>query len=104
LRGATSGAQPGASQLPGASGGAQPRASQLPGASGGPQSSPGDSQLPRASGRAQQPPGGLQLLGASRGQPSSPHEVVESMAAVATPQPTSDARRRQIVDGEIPAT
>jgi hypothetical protein len=97
LPGATGGAQPRASQLPSASGGAQPRASQLPGASGRLQSSPGGAQLPGASSRAQQSPEGSQLpAGASGGQPGSSHEVVGWTAAVATPQPTCDARRRQI--------
>jgi hypothetical protein len=86
--------QPGGSQLPGATGEAQPGASQLRGVSGGAQ--PGTSQLPDASGGAQQSPGGSQLPGASGGQPGSSHEVAGSTAAVVTPQPTGDARRRQI--------
>jgi hypothetical protein len=88
--------QPGGSQLPRATGGAQPGASQLPGASGGPQSSPGGSQLPGTSGGALQSLGGSQLAGTSGGLPGSSHEVAGSTAAVATPQPTGDARRRQI--------
>jgi hypothetical protein len=80
--------------LLGATGGAEPRASQLPGTSGGTLSSPGGSQLPGASGGAQQSPVGSQLPGASGGQSGSSHEVAGSTAAVATPQPTGDARRR----------
>jgi hypothetical protein len=53
-------------------------------------------KLPGASGGAHRSPGGSQLPGASGGQPGSPHEVAGSTTAVATPQPTSDARRRQI--------
>jgi hypothetical protein len=59
--------------------------------------------VPSASGGMQPSPGGLQLLGASggvqpspRGLPESSHEVVESAAAMVTPQPVADARRWQI--------
>jgi hypothetical protein len=59
--------------------------SQLPGASGGTQ--PGGSQLPGVNGGAQPSLGGL--LGSS-------HEDARSAAAMATPQPTTNARRLQI--------
>jgi hypothetical protein len=39
-------------------------------------------------------PGGSQLPGASGGLPESSHEVAGSAAAMATPQPTGDARHR----------
>jgi hypothetical protein len=44
-------------------------------------------QLPDVSGEAQPSPGGL---------PGSSHEVAGLAAAMATPQPTADARHRQI--------
>jgi hypothetical protein len=74
------GTQLGGSQLQGEAGGVQPGGSQLPGTSGG----------------ALQSPGGSQLASASRGLPGASHEVAGSTTAVATPQPTGDAKRRQI--------
>jgi hypothetical protein len=65
--------------------GTQPGGSQLPGASG--ETQPGGSQLPGADGGAQPSPGGL---------PGSSHEVAGLAASMTTPQPTTDARRRQI--------
>jgi hypothetical protein len=46
---------------------------------------PGGSQLPGAGGGAQPSPGGL---------PGSSHDVAGSAAAMGTPQPSADAKRR----------